>query len=233
MIQIQPFDRLGRFQNAWLNARYHFSFGQYRDPARQGVGGLVVWNDDEIAPGTGFDPHPHREMEIITYVREGAITHRDSLGNEGRTEAGDIQVMHAGTGITHAEYNLEPTPTRLFQIWIHPGTQGVAPGWGARKFPRTSSTVLTAMADGRAGADGSALPLYADAAVLAGTIKAGESVTHALGKGRVGYLVAATGTVSVNGAAVGTRDGVTVTGEDSITITASADAEVVLVDVVG
>ncbi|MCX7382706.1 MAG: pirin family protein [Alphaproteobacteria bacterium] len=232
MIQIQPFDRLGRFQNAWLNARYHFSFGQYRDPARQGVGGLVVWNDDEIAPGTGFDPHPHREMEIITYVREGAITHRDSLGNEGRTEAGDIQVMHAGTGITHAEYNLEATPTRLFQIWIHPGTRGVAPGWGARKFPRTSSNVLTAMADGRAGADGSALPLYADAAVLAGTIKAGESVTHALGKGRVGYLVAATGTVSVNGVAAGTRDGVTVTGEESITIAASADAEVVLVDVV-
>ena len=164
MIQIQPFDRLGRFQNAWLNARYHFSFGQYRDPARQGVGGLVVWNDDEIAPGTGFDPHPHREMEIITYVREGAITHRDSLGNEGRTEAGDIQVMHAGTGITHAEYNLEATPTRLFQIWIHPGTRGVAPGWGARKFPRTSSNVLTAMADGRAGAG----EIQADAHPVAG-----------------------------------------------------------------
>ena len=108
MIHVQPFDQLGAFRNEWLNARHHFSFAGYHDPKRMGFGRLRVWNDDEVAPGTGFDPHPHREMEIITYVREGAITHRDSLGNEGRTEAGDVQVMHAGTGIVHAEYNLEP-----------------------------------------------------------------------------------------------------------------------------
>ena len=117
-----------------------------------GVGGLRVWNDDEIAPGTGFDPHPHREMEIITYVREGAITHRDSLGNEGRTEAGDVQVMHAGTGIVHAEYNKETVPTRLFQIWIMPDTRGVAPGWGTRAVSQGRvEGALTALADGRAG----------------------------------------------------------------------------------
>ncbi|MCW3475979.1 pirin family protein [Limobrevibacterium gyesilva] len=231
MIQVQPFDRLGAFRNEWLNARHHFSFGGYHDAARMGVGGLRVWNDDEIAPGTGFDPHPHREMEIITYVREGAITHRDSLGNEGRTEAGDVQVMHAGTGIVHAEYNREATPTRLFQIWIMPGQHGVAPGWGTRSFPKAGAGTLTALADGRAGADGSALPLYADAAVLAGTIRKGQTVRQKLGAGRVGYLVPSTGAVTVNGVAVGTRDGATVSGEDEIAITASEDTELVLVDV--
>jgi redox-sensitive bicupin YhaK (pirin superfamily) len=231
MIQVQPFDKLGRFRNDWLNARYHFSFGQYRDPARQGIGGLVVWNDDEVAPGQGFDPHPHRDMEIITYIREGAITHRDNLGNEGRTEAGDVQVMHAGTGIVHAEYNLEPTPTRLFQIWIQPSARGAAPGWGMRQFPRSSDGVLTALADGRAAADGSALPLNADAAVFAGTLKSGQTVRQKLGAGRVGYLVPSTGAVTVNGVAVATRDGATISGEDEVEITATADAELVLVDV--
>ncbi len=231
MIQVQPFDRLGRFQNDWLNARHHFSFGGYRDAARMGVGGLRVWNDDEIAPGQGFGAHPHKEMEILTYVREGAITHRDSLGNEGRTEAGDVQVMHAGTGIVHAELNQEKTPTRLFQIWIMPDTAGVKPGWGARKFPKTSVDSLAALADGRPGADGSALPLKANAAVLAGTVRAGQTVRQKLGAGRVGYLVPSTGSVTVNGIQVNTRDGATITGEDEITITATADAELVLVDV--
>jgi redox-sensitive bicupin YhaK (pirin superfamily) len=231
MIQVQPFDKLGRFRNDWLNARYHFSFSGYRDPKRMGIGGLRVWNDDEVAPGRGFDPHPHQEMEIITYVREGAITHRDSLGNEGRTEAGDVQVMHAGTGIVHAEHNLEKTPTRLFQIWIMPDKSGVAPGWGARKFPKNDAGSLTALADGRPGADGSALPLYADAALLAGTIRKGQTVHQKLGAGRVGYLVPATGAVTVNGVAISTRDGATITGENELTITATDDAEVVLVNV--
>jgi redox-sensitive bicupin YhaK (pirin superfamily) len=231
MIQVQPFEKLGRFRNDWLNARYHFSFAQYRDPARQGIGGLVVWNDDEIAAGTGFDPHPHRDMEIITYVREGAITHRDNLGNEGRTEAGDVQVMHAGTGIVHAEYNREATPARLFQIWIMPDRPGARPGWGTRQFPRGNDGTLTALADGRPAADGSALPLNADAAVFAGTVKAGQTVKQTLGTGRVGYLVPSTGAVTVNGVAVGTRDGATISDEAELLITATEDAELVLVDV--
>lgn len=233
MIHVQPFDRLGRFQNEWLNARHHFSFGGYRDAARMGAGDLVVWNDDEIAPGTGFDPHPHRDMEIVTYVRQGAITHRDGLGNEGRTEAGDVQVMHAGTGIVHAEYNLEAVPTRLFQIWIHPSQRGATPGWGTRQFPKGPALEgkLVPLADGRADADGAALPLNADAAVFAGTLRAGQSVTHTLAAGRLAYLVPSTGTLSVNGVAVGTRDGVTVSDESAITITATEDAEVVLVEV--
>ena len=231
MIQVQRFDKLGRFRNDWLNAHYHFSFSGYRDHDRMVVGRLRVWNDDEVAPGRGFDPHPHQEMEIITYVREGAITHRDSLGNEGRTEAGDVQVMHAGTGIVHAEYNMEKTPTRLFQFWFLAGKSGVAPGWGTRRFPKIEAGALTALADGRPVADGSAVPLYADAALLAGTIGKGQTVLQMLGSGRVGYLVPATVAVTVNGVAVNARDGATITGENEIAITANDDAEVVMVDV--
>jgi quercetin 2,3-dioxygenase len=229
MIDVTPFAALGHFRNEWLNARHHFSFGSYHDPKRMGVGGLRVWNDDEIAPGQGFGAHPHRDMEIVTYVREGAITHQDSLGNKGRTEAGDVQVMHAGTGIVHAEMNLEPEPTRLFQIWITPSRRGVEPGWGARQFPRTGG--LQVVADGRGTADGQALPIYADAAVLAGTLKAGETVRHTLGAGRAAYLVPAKGAITVNGVAAHTRDGVAATGEEALEITATEDAEIVLVDV--
>jgi redox-sensitive bicupin YhaK (pirin superfamily) len=118
MIEHRPFDQLASADHGWLKARHHFSFGEFVDPTRMGWGALRVWNDDEIAANTGFPPHPHANMEIITYVREGAITHKDNLGNEGRTEAGDVQVMSAGSGIRHAEYNLEPRPTRIFQIWI-------------------------------------------------------------------------------------------------------------------
>jgi quercetin 2,3-dioxygenase len=234
MIQVQPFNRLGAFRNEWLDTHHHFSFSEYYDPARMGVGGLRVWNDDEIAPGTGFGAHPHKEMEIITYVREGAITHKDSLGNEGRTEAGDVQVMHAGTGIVHAELNQESTPTRLFQIWIIPGKRGVAPGWGTRRFPKAEAgteATLTALADGRPGADGTALPLYADAAVLAGTIAKGQTLHQKLGAGRVAYLVPS-GAVTVNGVAAGPRDGVTITGETELVIEATEDAELVMVDTV-
>lgn len=230
MIQVRPFAGLGRFRNEWLNARHHFSFGHYHDPERMGLGRLRVWNDDEVAPGTGFDPHPHKEMEIVTYIREGAITHRDNLGNEGRTEAGDVQVMHAGTGIVHAEYNLEKTATRLFQIWILPDRHGMAPGWGTRQFPKAGG--LAVLASGRAqDADSDALPLYADAAVLAGTLRAGETARVAVAPGRGVYLVPASGSVTVNGVAVGTRDGAAITGEADSAITASSDAELVLVDV--
>ena len=228
MIDIRTFDSLGRFRNDWLNARHHFSFGQYMDDKRMGVGGLRVWNDDEIAPGTGFDPHPHRDMEIITYVREGAITHRDNLGNEGRTEAGDVQVMHAGSGITHAEYNLEKTPTRIFQIWLMPNKRGAAPGWGARQFPKQASDSLTLIASGEPGAD--ALPMHADAQVFAGKLAAGTTLTQVLTPGRSAYLVPAKGAVTVNGQKLGPRDGAAITAETTLTITADEDAELVLVE---
>ena len=120
MIERRPFENLGGARYDWLKTKHHFSFADYFDPQRMGWGALRVWNDDEIATGTGFPPHPHADMEIITYVRQGAITHQDSLGNKGRTEAGDVQVMSAGTGIRHSEHNFEPETTTLFQIWIQP-----------------------------------------------------------------------------------------------------------------
>jgi hypothetical protein len=230
MIQVRPFTGLGSFRNEWLNAHHHFSFGHYHNPERMGFGRLRVWNDDEIGAGTGFDPHPHQEMEIVTYIREGAITHRDNLGNEGRTEAGDVQVMHAGTGIVHAEYNREDTATRLFQIWILPDRRGVAPGWGTRQFPRTGG--LTVLASGRAqDADSGALQLNADAALLAGTLSAGETAKLTLAPGRGIYLVPASGSVTVNGVAVNARDGAAITGETDLTIAATTASELVLVDV--
>ena len=227
MIDVRGFQTLGHFQNEWLNARHHFSFGGYHDQARMGFGPLRVWNDDQIAPGTGFDPHPHRDMEIITYVRSGAITHRDNLGNEGRTEAGDVQVMHAGRGIVHAEYNKEPVETRIFQIWLMPNRAGVAPGWGARAFPGAGEGLrVLASGDGRDGA----LPLYADGAVLAGRLEAGQSIQHRLEPGRRAYLVPASGTVTVNGVRVSTRDGAAIEGETALAIKAEDAAELVIVE---
>ncbi len=229
MIEVRSFGSLGRFQNDWLNARHHFSFGQYHDPKRMGLGALRVWNDDQIAAGKGFDPHPHRDMEIITYVRTGAITHVDNLGNEGRTEAGDVQVMHAGRGIVHGEFNKESVETRIFQIWLTPNQAGVAPGWEARAFPAVGSG-LQVLAAG--GGEGGALPLFADGAVLAGRLAAGETVRRRLAPGAVAYLVPAIGRVTVNGVAAGTRDGVAVSGETELVITAMEDAEVVMVETV-
>jgi len=232
MIEIRPFASLGAFRNDWLNAKHHFSFGHYQDPARMGVGRLRVWNDDEVAPGTGFGAHPHQDMEIITFVRQGAITHQDSLGNEGRTGAGDVQVMHAGTGITHAELNKEAKATRLFQIWILPDLKGVTPGWEAREFPRASGEGLQVLASGRPGDKGTdALPLYANAAVLAAKLASGERASYALPAGRAAYLVAAKGDIKVNGRIAAPRDGVVLRDEPHIEIEALQAAEIVLVDV--
>ncbi|HQT59711.1 MAG TPA: pirin family protein [Acidiphilium sp.] len=233
MIDIRPFATLGSFRNDWLNARHHFSFGGYHEPARMGWGALRVWNDDEVAPQAGFDPHPHRDMEIITFIRQGAITHQDNLGNRGVTRAGDVQVMHAGTGIVHAEYNLEAEPTRLFQIWVLPDRRGVEPGWATRAFPRSTGAGLTVLAGGREGdAERGALPLHADAAVLAARMAPGERINQPIAPGRAAYLVPASGSFTVNGHAAATRDGVAVQGEREIVITADADgAELVLVDI--
>lgn len=230
MIEKREFNSLGRFKNSWLNARHHFSFGHYHDPKRNQWGTIRVWNDDEIAPGTGFDPHSHADMEIITYVREGAITHKDSLGNVGRTEAGDVQVMSAGTGITHAEYNMEDERTTLFQIWILPETGGVAPSWGAAKFPKGDrSGQFVTLASGFQEDEG-ALPIRQQARVLGATLKAGESVTYDLGAGRHAYLATAKGVVELNGVDLYERDAAAILDEPLLTIKAVVDAELVLVD---
>ena len=230
MIERRPFAALGSADHGWLKARHHFSFAGYTDSARMGWGALRVWNDDEIAAGAGFPPHPHADMEIITYVRDGAITHEDSLGNQGRTEAGDLQVMSAGSGIRHAEYNAEGDTTRIFQIWIIPEARGGAPTWGSRPFPKGDRHGrFVALASGREG-DGDALPIRADARVLGATLRAGESATHALEPGRHAYLVPARGSVEVDGVRIDARDGAAIRDVAAFTVTALSDAEVVLVD---
>jgi redox-sensitive bicupin YhaK (pirin superfamily) len=230
MIERRPFAELGGDDHGWLKTKHHFSFAGYHDPKRMSWGALRVWNDDEIAPDTGFPPHPHANMEIITYVRQGAITHQDNLGNTGRTEAGDVQVMSAGTGIRHSEYNREPETTRIFQIWIEPNRSGAAPSWGARPFPKGDrSGRFVTLASGLAG-DDDALPIRADARVLGATLKAGETVEYRLGAARNAYLVPAVGSVEVNGVRLGTRDGAAIRDEATLAITAVEDAELVLVD---
>ncbi|WP_428490452.1 pirin family protein [Rhodopila sp.] len=230
MIERRPFSKLGGADHGWLDAKHHFSFAGYHDPARMGWGPIRVWNDDTIAAGTGFPPHPHADMEIVTYVREGAITHQDSLGNLGRTEAGDVQVMSAGSGVRHSEYNREPGPTTIFQIWIEPTTHGAAPAWGAKPFPRGErSGRFVTLASGFAD-DGDALPIRADARVLGATLKAGETAEYRLGEGRHAYLVPAKGCVAVNDVRVDARDGAAIAEEDVLRVTAVNDAEIVLVD---
>ncbi|MFC5743326.1 pirin family protein [Dyella tabacisoli] len=230
MIERRPFDSLGGADHGWLNAKHHFSFASYNNSQRMGWGALRVWNDDTIAAQTGFPPHSHADMEIITYVREGAITHRDSLGNEGRTEAGDVQVMSAGSGITHSEYNLESDTTRIFQIWIIPDTHGQPPAWGAKPFPAGNrSGNFVPLASGFKE-DTDALPLRTRARVLGATLKAGETTEYTLGGNRYGYLVPAKGSVELNGIKLEARDGAAIRDESVLRVTALEDAELVLVD---
>jgi quercetin 2,3-dioxygenase len=228
-IEHRPFAALGKRDLGWLKPNFHFSFADYYDPARMNWGAIRVWNDDEIAAQSGFPPHSHDNMEIITYVREGAITHRDSMGNLGRTESGDVQVMSAGTGVTHSEYNLEDGLCRLFQIWIMPRERGVAPHWDQRQFPKVDRTGhFTVLASGY-GEDG-ALSINADARVLGATAQAGETLAYDLESGRHAYLVVAKGHIRVNGVDGDERDGFAIKGDGRLLIEALDEAELVMVD---
>ncbi len=230
MIEVRPFASLGHADHGWLNAVHHFSFADYHEPAQMGWGAIRVWNDDTIAAQSGFPPHPHRDMEIITFVRSGAITHQDSLGNKGRTGAGDVQVMSAGSGITHAEFNLEAEPTTLFQIWIETDRRGEAPRWGQREFPRGERAGRWEVVASNAPESDDALVIGADARVLAATLKAGETIELALAPQRHQYLVSTNGAIEANASQAAPRDGVAITGEDRLVVTALADTELVLVD---
>jgi quercetin 2,3-dioxygenase len=228
MIDIRKFDSLGHADHGWLDARHHFSFANYHDPSRMGWGRIRVWNDDRIAAKSGFPPHPHRDMEIITYVRTGAITHQDSMGNKGRTAAGDVQVMSAGTGVTHAEYNLEDEETTLFQIWIETDKPSSQPGWGAMPFPKESREGQFQLLASGNGGDG-VLHINSDARILGATLTAGETLEYAADPARHLYLVPSA-KVEVNGTPAEKRDGVAITGESTVTVRAEEDAELVLVD---
>ena len=230
MIELRPFDRLGGGKHGWLVSKHHFSFADYHDDERMNWGRLRVWNDDEIAAGTGFGTHSHANMEIITYVTQGAITHKDSLGNTGRTEAGCVQVMSAGTGIAHSEYNLEKETTKLFQIWIVPNRRGGTPSWGARPFPKDARAGQFVTLASGLPSDTDALLIRSDVRVAGATLKAGETTQYRLGVGRYAYLVLARGSAEVNGVHAGRRDGLAIADEDVLRVTALEDAEIVLVD---
>jgi quercetin 2,3-dioxygenase len=231
MIERRPFDELPSEDLGWLKARRHFSSAAKDDPSRSGWGCMRVWNDEEIAPNAGFALQMHANIEIITYVREGTVTHRDSLGNEGRIEAGDVQVVSAGTGIRHAEYNLEQASAQIFQIWITPTASGGSPAWGGQPCPTAErSGCFVAIASGFRS-DQDALPIRAGARVLNAKLKVGESIEYLFLEPRLAYLVPSTGTVDVNGVRVHARDGVAIKDVDIVTITAIEAADVVMVDV--
>ncbi len=231
MINIIPFQTLGSANHGWLEAHHHFSFARYYDPERRGFPPLLVWNDDLIKAGTGFEMHPHDNMEIITYIREGAITHRDNLGNTGRTVAGDIQVMSAGTGIMHSEHNEESEDTILFQIWIQSNTPDLTPRWDTKAFPRQTDNSLIPLASGRAiHKNSDVLSIFQDAAIFAGLIAKGHSYTFNLEAHRHVYMVPATGSIQIDGKTANARDGIHIKDLSNFQITATEDAEIVLAD---
>ena len=232
MIEHRPVAELGGGDLGWLKARHHFHVGSHGNPAHKPLGNLYVWNDDELAPNTGFPEHAHRDVEIITYVREGHVLHRDSLGNNGRTEAGDVQVMSAGTGIEHAELSAPDQRTKIFQIWLHPRVRGGKPRWDTKPFPSSDRAGrLMVLASGFAE-DTGALMIRADARVLGATLTMGQSLTYHLAPGRKAYLVATRGRITLNDVPLETRDGAAVREERTLRVAALADTEIVLVDAV-
>ncbi len=232
MITVSPLEDLGRMELDWLSARFHFSFADYVDPARMGHGQLRVLNDDLFRPGGGFPMHPHRDMEIITYVRSGAVTHEDSLGNRGVVKAGEVQVMTAGTGVVHSEFNLGDEDLTLFQIWIHPDEKGLPPRWQTKPFSRDDRKGrLTPLVRGVNGkGDRDVLTINQDAALLAADLAPGQGCDYEMGPGRRAYLIPARGGILVNGVKVSERAGVAITGEQALSIEAVEDAEIVLLD---
>jgi redox-sensitive bicupin YhaK (pirin superfamily) len=231
MIERRPFHELPSEDLGWLKARRHISCDAQDDPSRGGWGCMRLWNDEEIAPNAGFALQVHADVEIIIYVREGIVTHRDSLGNEGRIEAGNVQVVSAGTGIRHAEYNLEQASARIFQMWIAPASTGGSPAWGVQPCPVAErSGCFVAIASGF-DSDREALPIRARARVLNAKLKIGEYIEYVLREPRLAYLVPSTGSVDVNGVRIHARDGAAIKDVEIVVITAIEDADVVMVDV--
>ncbi|WP_010175978.1 pirin family protein [Pseudomonas sp. PAMC 25886] len=220
---------LGGGDYGWLKARHHFKVTPDGNPAHRPLGALVVWNDDLIAPDSGFPMHGHENMEIVSYVLEGTVSHRDSAGGQGRTEAGDVQVMSAGTGIRHEERNARGVPLRLFQIWLRPRENGGVPRWGSRPFPKAGRAGQWAVLASGMPDDQGALQICADARVLGATLKAGQRLNYSM-TGQ-GYLVPTLGAVTVNGATVEGGDGVAMTQERVLAVEAIDDTEVILVEV--
>jgi redox-sensitive bicupin YhaK (pirin superfamily) len=227
MITHYPYDNLGHANHGWLDARHHFSFASYQNPKRQQFGALRVINDDVIKAGAGFDTHPHKNMEIITYVRKGAITHKDSNGNVGRTVAGDVQVMSAGTGVFHSEFNLESEDTNIFQIWIEPNQMDVKPRWDSFEFPKQAATdSLTLLVSGNGEAP---LSIHQDAFIYAGHLTEGTELSQKIK--HQAYLLVSEGSIELEGQILNKGDGLEATKLSSITFKALSDSKLLLIDV--
>jgi redox-sensitive bicupin YhaK (pirin superfamily) len=230
MLQLRTLDTLGGGNRDWLKARHHFAVEAQGNPAHARLGNLVVWNDDEIAPHSGFPMHGHRDMEIVTYVREGVLQHEDSSGGRGEIGARNVQAVTAGRGIRHSEYNNTDAYLKIFQIWLLPRRSGLDPRWATKPFADTQrSGRLMPIASGFPE-DQDALRIETDARVLGASLEAGQRIAYPLPSTRYGYLVPARGRVMVNDQQVGERDGIAIAGELEIAITAIEPAEIILVD---
>jgi redox-sensitive bicupin YhaK (pirin superfamily) len=227
MITIRPASERGHFDHGWLDTWHTFSFADYHDARQMGFRSLRVINDDKVAPGMGFGRHPHRDMEIITYVLDGSLEHCDSMGNGSVIRPSDVQRMSAGTGVLHSERNAsDEEPLHLLQIWILPERRGIRPGYEEKHFPvaeRTGTLRLVASPNGEEGS----VVIHQDARLYAGILD-GETVTHAFGKERHGWLHVARGTAELNGTTLQAGDGAAISGEESVTI--GGHGEVLLFD---
>jgi redox-sensitive bicupin YhaK (pirin superfamily) len=223
MIKVRPSNDRGHFKNGWLDSRHTFSFGEYYDPQHLGFSVLRVINDDLIAPGAGFPTHGHRDMEIITYVLDGAIEHKDSLGNGGVIRPGEIQRMSAGTGVSHSEFNpASDAACRLLQIWLLPSARGLAPGYEQATVPAGALVKIAGQ--------GGTVAINQDAGVYALRLKAGEGAHLDLAADRTAWVQAARGSLSVNGTALAEGDGAAVTREAKLDFGASVPAEAMVFD---
>lgn len=230
MIRIRPSQARGHFDFGWLDTRHSFSFGEYFDPEHHQFRSLRVINEDWIQPGQGFGTHPHRDMEILTWVLEGGVEHKDSLGSGDVIRPGDLQRMSAGTGILHSEFNASQNePVHLLQIWLLPEAKGLAPRYSQTHFPladRLNRLRLVASRDGREGS----LDIHQDAELWVVNLEAGQAVTHPLREGRHAWIQVAKGGVTVNGQALSQGDGAALSDVAAVTLRAEADAEVLLFD---
>ena len=230
MIQVRPARERGLTRIDWLDSRHTFSFGDYHDPAQMGYRSLRVLNDDRVAPGGGFPTHAHRDMEILTYVLDGALEHRDSLGNGSVIRPGELQRMSAGSGITHSEANASATePVHFLQVWIVPDRRGIPPGYEQRAFPAAEEEHRlrpVATPDGR---DGS-LTIHQDASLFLATLRPGRHVLHRLKAGRHAWLQVARGVVTLDEQALSAGDGAAISDEETIQVDGVEPAEILLFD---
>ncbi len=230
MIQVRKAEERGHFNHGWLDTYHTFSFADYLDPHHMGFRALRVINDDRVQPGQGFGMHGHRDMEIITYILEGALEHKDSLGNGSVIRTGELQRMSAGTGIRHSEFNPSKTqPVHLYQIWIEPNRRGVTPGYEQRLIPAEEKSGRLRLVASPDGAEGS-FTIHQDAKLYLSTLASGQSVSHRLKDGRAAWLQVLRGEVETFGGNFEAGDGVAIADEKEVTLKASGDSEVLLFD---